>query len=90
MMADGGILSRKMWYSIGTSIAIVGVGIMSALWPAFRPGLETIVGALIATLGIYCGSNVGAKWTLGKTMQGLNNVQQNEQIIELDDKGQSK
>jgi hypothetical protein len=64
--ADGGFSSRKLWYAIGTSVAIVGVGILAAFMPLFRSSLETVVGGLCGTLAIYAGANVTGKWAIGK------------------------
>jgi hypothetical protein len=64
--ADGGYSSRKLWYAIGTSVAIVGVGLVAAFVPLFRSSLETVVGGLCGTLAIYAGANVTGKWAIGK------------------------
>lgn len=65
---DGGYASRKLWYSVGTSIAIVVVGTFSGFWPPFRPGLETVVGGLLGVLALYLGGNVSNKWVVAKNL----------------------
>ena len=64
--ADGGYSSRKLWYAIGTSVAIVAVGLVAAWVPLFRSSLETVVGGLCGTLAIYAGANVTGKWAICK------------------------
>jgi len=64
--ADGGYSSRKLWYAVGTSIAIVAVGLVAAFVPLFRSSLETVVGGLCGTLAIYAGANVSGKLAIGK------------------------
>jgi hypothetical protein len=64
--SDGGYASRKLWYAIGTSVAILAAGALAAFFPTFRPSLETVVGGLIGTLAIYSGANVGGKLAVGK------------------------
>lgn len=66
--ADGGYSSRKLWYAIGTSLLIFGAGLLSAFVPAFRSGLETIVGGLVGALAVYAGANVSSRWVTGKSM----------------------
>lgn len=70
-MTDNGLSSRKLWYAIGTSIGILVVGLISALWPAFRPTAETIVGGLLGSLALYSGANVGNKFVMGKVASAL-------------------
>jgi len=53
-------------YAVGTSLAIVGLGIVGAFMPTFRASLETVVGGLCGTLAIYCGGNVVGKLAIGK------------------------
>ena len=59
---DSGFLSRKFWYSVGTSLAVLGVGLLAAYWPPFRTNLEAVIGGLIGVLALYSGSNITNKW----------------------------
>lgn len=64
--ADGGYASRKLWYAVGTSVAVVLMGLLAAWIPMFRSSLEVVVGGLCGTLAIYVGANVTGKWAIGK------------------------
>lgn len=64
--SDGGYASRKLWFSVGTSVGILAVGMVAAFLPAFRPSLEVVVGGLLGVLAIYSGANVGGKLAIGK------------------------
>lgn len=58
--------NRKLWYSVFTSLCIMFAAVLSAIWPAFRPSLDVIVGGLIATLTVFTGANVTQKYVQGK------------------------
>lgn len=64
--ADGGFTSRKLWFGIGTSIAIVGGGVFYAFVDGFRNGYETYIMGLLGVLGLYVGGNVTHKFALAK------------------------
>lgn len=64
---DGSFVSRKLWYAIGTTVLVFVAGVLAAFWPAFRSGLEVIVGGLIGTLAVYSGANVGTRYVAGKS-----------------------
>lgn len=66
---DGGWRSRKLWYSIGTSLGVFLSGAVAAHWPAFQPSLDTVVGGLIGVLALYLGSNTVTRHVL--TRNGL-------------------
>ncbi|CAB4127076.1 hypothetical protein UFOVP75_60 [uncultured Caudovirales phage] len=63
---DGGVKSRKLWFSAGTSALIFLGAIVAGYWPAFLPSYATLVGGLLATLGLYLGGNVSTKWVVKK------------------------
>lgn len=65
---DGGFWSRKLLYSIGTSVAIVGGGFLAAYVDGFRPIYETYIGGLMGVLALYLGVNVGNKFVVGKNL----------------------
>jgi membrane protein DedA with SNARE-associated domain len=65
-LKDGGVKSRKLWYSVGTSVLIFGAGLIAARWTAFQPSLATIVGGLLGALSLFIGGNVAGKHVLGK------------------------
>lgn len=59
--------SRKLWYSVGTSLLIFSAGLVAAYVTGFRTTLESVIAGLLGALGIYTGSSVGAKYVAGKT-----------------------
>jgi len=69
-LKDGGLASRKLWFSVGTSCAIFGCAVLAACWPVFGANLQTVVGGLLATLGVYCGVSVTNSWLTGKNVVG--------------------
>ena len=79
---DGGYASRKLWYSIGTSTGIMLAGVLAAVYPAFRPSLETVVGGLLGTLAVYSGANVGGKLASGKAASYVKELQAEDQASE--------
>ena len=84
--SDGGFSSRKLWYAIGTSIAIIGVGVFSVFFPGLRPSVESVIGGLLGALAIYAGSNVSNKWVVGKN--AITNLVEKAQ--QADDDAKSK
>lgn len=67
---DGGIKSRKLWYAVGTSVAIVLVAMLAGTcMPAMVPMLPEVYGALVAVLSIYSGANFAGKWNISKYAQ---------------------
>lgn len=66
VQADGGYSSRKLWYGIGTSIAILAGGVFYAFCAGFRPGYETMIAGLMGVLALYTGGNVAAKHVVGR------------------------
>jgi hypothetical protein len=81
---DNGFNSRKLWFAVGTSLAIVAVGLVAAFYPSFRPGLETVVGGQLGALALYLGSNVSNKWVLAKN--GITNLVAKAESMADDDK----
>ena len=69
-MARGGFVSRKLWFSIGTAVAIIACGIFCGFVPAAIPVYPELVGGLLAVLFVYTGGNVANKWTIGKIQMG--------------------
>lgn len=65
-LKDGGAKSRKLWYAVGTSVAILICGFWSSYHPTFVPVLAEIVGGLLGALGLYLTGNVGGKAVLGR------------------------
>lgn len=63
---DGGYASRKFWFSVGTSAAVVVCAALAARFPSFGGYLGTTDNALLWCLAIYAGGNVAAKGVLGK------------------------
>ncbi len=76
--ADGGYASRKLWFAVGTSFAIVGIGVLAAFVSTFRPCLETVVGGVIGVYALYAGANVGGKLAIGKAGSYVANVEASE------------
>lgn len=67
---DGGVRSRKLWYAVGTSMAILLVAVLAGSYmPALVPMLPEVYGALIAVLSIYSGANFAGKWNISKYAQ---------------------
>lgn len=64
--ADSGLSSRKLWFGIGTSAAIVLGGIFYAFVEGFRTGYETYIGGLMGVLALYVGGNVANKHIVSK------------------------
>ena len=67
---------------------IFGSGVLAALFPAFRPGLETVVGGELGALALYLGGNVGTKFALVKT--GITNLVAKAEAVEDAAKGDGK
>lgn len=85
---DGGFASRKLWFAVGTSVLVFASGILAAYFPAFRPGLETVVGGELGALALYLGGNVGTKFALAKT--GIINLVAKAESAEDDAKDENK
>lgn len=68
---DGGYSSRKLWYGIGTSVAIVLGGVFYALCTGFRTGYETYIAGLMGVFGLYLGANVTARHVTAKHVTDL-------------------
>lgn len=64
--ADGGLGSRKLWFSVGTSALIFAGGVMAGLWGVFGPHYETMISGLIGMAGLYMTGNVGSRWVTAK------------------------
>lgn len=64
---DGGLASRKLWFAVFTSLAVVLGAAAAVKWPLFSPNYEVMIGGLLGVLGIYLTGNLGAKYVLGKT-----------------------
>ena len=65
-LSDKGLASRKLWFSIGTAIAIIGGAIFCGFVPAAVPVYPELVGGLLAVQAIYLGGNVFNKFAIGK------------------------
>lgn len=66
-ISDGGFASRKLWFGIGTSIAICTMAILGAwVLPALIPQMPTVIGGLLAVLGLFIGGNLGQSAITGK------------------------
>jgi len=63
-LRDGGARSRKLAFSVVTSILVFAGALLAAKSDALAPLYQTMVGGLLGTLGLYCGANVGAKVAL--------------------------
>lgn len=63
---DNGFSSRKLWFSVFSTLAIMFGAIMSAWKPTFRTCFESYCGACIAVLSIYSGSNLGHRYITAK------------------------
>lgn len=63
---DGSWGSRKLWFSVGTSVAIMLGGVFYAFMPAFQSGFEIYCTALLACLSAFLGANVGNKMVVAK------------------------
>jgi len=84
-MSDGGMKSRKLLYAVGTSAGILIAGIMSALWPAFRSGLDTVIGGLLGALALYSGANVSNKLVVGKFASSLSQASEEQPDVDSDE-----
>jgi len=62
---DGGAKSRKLWFSVGTSVIIV---LASLVVPHALFG--EVVAGLISVNGIYVGGNAAAKWIAARSGKG--------------------
>lgn len=67
-IADGGAKSRKLWFSIFTSIAIYVGAIEASDHQILEPLYSTMVGGLLGALGLYLGGNVATKVSLTKKL----------------------
>lgn len=63
-------------------------GLLAAFIPAFRPGLETVVGGELGALALYLGGNVGAGFIAAK--HTVTNIVQKAEQIEDDAKASEK
>lgn len=67
-MADNGYKSRKFWFGVGTSVAMIGSAVLAgSVFPGMAALLPTLYGSLMAVLGLYVGGNLGHKVIDGKT-----------------------
>jgi hypothetical protein len=70
---SNGFKSRKLWYAVGTSLAVVACAVGAAIWPAFGVNLGEIIGGLLGALAIYNGTNVGSKFIQGRQASVVQN-----------------
>lgn len=71
LIHDGGWKSRKLMFSVGTSLAIVLLALLAGSYmPALIPVLPECYGALLAVLATYSGANFAGKWNLTKYANG--------------------
>lgn len=64
---DNGYKSRKFWYAVGTSAAILIVSVVAGLWAEpLLPSLATVIGGLLTALTIYSGVNATTKVAMTK------------------------
>lgn len=63
-LKDGGVKSRKLWFSLATSVLIFAGAWIATSNEAFRATYDAMVGGLLGSLGLYMGANVGAKHVL--------------------------
>lgn len=74
LLHDGGFKSRKLVYAAGTSLAIVGLGLLAGgPMPALAAQLSTTIGGLIAVLSIYTGANFAGQWNVTKSAKDQEN-----------------
>jgi hypothetical protein len=79
---SNGFKSRKLWYAVSTSIAIVACAVGAAFWPAFGVNFGELIGGLLGALAIYTGTNIGSKLIQGKNnYQGISGYNSGPQIV---------
>lgn len=79
---SNGFKSRKLWYAVGTSIAVVACAVGAALWPAFGVNFGELIGGLLGALAIYTGTNIGSKFVQGRRQYpGMGGYQAPYQIV---------
>ena len=60
MRKEHKLASRKLWFSIATSVAIFIGGMIAAFMPSFGVTYPELIAGLLGVLTIYSGANVGA------------------------------
>ena len=76
---DGNFISRKLWFSIGTSVLIFIGGILAGVWKLFDTHYESMISGLLGVLGLYLGSNVSSKYITGKHLASIANADPSDQ-----------
>lgn len=75
---DGGMLSRKLWVVIGTSLLIFLGALLSIKWPVFSANYSLLIGGLLGSAGLYAGSNVGAQYVTGRHLNDRVKIELND------------
>jgi hypothetical protein len=83
--ADGGMSSRKLWYGIGTSLAIVLGGVFFAFVPGFRTGYDTYIAGLMGVLALYVGGNVANKHVVAKHLAAQAKAGTAKKLVDTDE-----
>jgi cytochrome c biogenesis protein CcdA len=63
---DGGVASRKLWFAVGTASVMVICWVVTALHAALTPTYDTLLGGLLAVLGLYLTGNISSRWITAK------------------------
>lgn len=68
IIRDGGIKSRKLWFSVFVVVTMFGGAAVCAKWPALVPLYDTFVGGIVAVTGLFLTGNIANKWVGIKTL----------------------
>lgn len=62
IIRDGGIKSRKLWFSVFSITIIFVGGVLAAHWAAVAAIYSTMVGGILGVVGAYLTGNIAQKW----------------------------
>jgi hypothetical protein len=78
--SDGGPWSRKLWFSIGAIVVIVGGGVFFAFVPGFRDGYGTLTEGVLGVCGLFLGANVGNKMVIAKHIATMTATKMQQEV----------
>jgi len=64
------VSEEKFILGVIVGVLMVGAWGLTAVFPGLQTNLSTIVGGLTGVYGIFCGGHVTQKWVEGKTADG--------------------
>jgi hypothetical protein len=68
---DGGLASRKLWFCVGTALAMIATWFCTGFIHSLQPTFDTVIGGILAISGLYLTGNVASRWVAAKSQSGI-------------------